>query len=146
LGHDRVRLAEQGLGDDRGLLAVQPRLDRRPEPRAARADDHHVVGVAVGFGRYLLAARPCVAVNLCVAHNHCPFGQLKILGSAKAPLATSMMYRSVSINVPSVIQANCRCRAFSHETFVQAQYLTGWEEKFFSRPAVMCRHEWQPSV
>ena len=57
-----------------------------------------------------------------------------------------MMYRSVSANVPSVIQANCMCRAFSQETLVQAQYLTGCLEKLFSRPAVMCRHEWQPSV
>ena len=49
LGHDRVRLAEQGLGDDRGLLAVQPRLDRRAQPGAARADDHHVVRITVDF-------------------------------------------------------------------------------------------------
>jgi hypothetical protein len=57
-----------------------------------------------------------------------------------------MTYRSASISVPSVTQANSMCRAFSQETFVQNQYLTGWEEKFFSRPPVMCRHEWQPSA
>ena len=43
LGHDRVRLAEQRLGDDGGLLASQPRLDRRAQARAARADHYHVV-------------------------------------------------------------------------------------------------------
>ena len=57
---------------------------------------------------------------------------MKILGSEKAPLARSMMYRSLSISVPSEIQANCKCRAFSQETFVQAQYRTGCLEKFFS--------------
>ena len=56
-----------------------------------------------------------------------------------------MMYRSVSISVPSVVQASCMCRAFSHETLVQAQYRTGCLEKFFSRPPVMCRQEWQDS-
>ena len=45
LGHDRVRLAEQRLGDDRRLLAGQPGLDRGPQPGAARADHHDVVGV-----------------------------------------------------------------------------------------------------
>ena len=110
LGHHRVRLAEQGLGDDRGLLPVQPGLDRRAQPGAARADHHHVVGQTIDVaGRYR------------VAHNHSPFGQLKILGSENTPAATSQMYRSVSISVPRVIQANCRCRAFSHDTRVQIQ-------------------------
>ena len=45
LGHHGVRLAEQRLGNDRRLLAAQPRLDRRAQPGAARADDHDVVGV-----------------------------------------------------------------------------------------------------
>ena len=44
LGHDRVRLAEQGLGDDGGPLARLPRLDGRAQPGAARADHHDVVG------------------------------------------------------------------------------------------------------
>src|SRR5579859_352818 len=57
-----------------------------------------------------------------------------------------MTYRSVSISVPRVIQANCMCRAFSHDTRVHAQYRTGCLEKLRSRPPVMCRHEWQPSV
>ena len=35
LGHDRVRLAEQRLGDDRGLLARLAGLDRRPQAGAA---------------------------------------------------------------------------------------------------------------
>ena len=73
-GHDRVRLAEQGLGDDRGLLAVQPRLDRGAQSRAARADDHHVVGETIDVaGRHCLArrrgGRPCVAGRYCVAHT-----------------------------------------------------------------------------
>jgi hypothetical protein len=38
------------------------------------------------------------------------------------------------------------CRAFSRDTFVQARYLTGGPEKCFSRPPVMCLHEWQDSV
>jgi len=92
LGHHRVRLAEQRLGDDRGLLAVQPGLDRRAQSRAARADDHHVVGVTVDVdGRHRAVAHRHVGANFCVAHSHCPFGQLKILGSEMAPLATSRM-------------------------------------------------------
>ena len=55
LGHDRVRLAEQGLGDDRGLLAVQPRLDRRAQPGSARAHDHHVVRITVVFAGHATA-------------------------------------------------------------------------------------------
>ena len=43
-----------------------------------------------------------------------------------------MMYRSLSISVPSVIQANFMCRAFSQENFVHIQYRTGWLEKFLS--------------
>jgi hypothetical protein len=43
LGHDRVRLAEQRLGDDRRALALQARLDRGAQPRTARADDDDVV-------------------------------------------------------------------------------------------------------
>jgi len=39
LGHHGVRLAEQGLGDDRGFLPLQTGLDRRAQPGAARADD-----------------------------------------------------------------------------------------------------------
>jgi hypothetical protein len=45
LGHHRVRLAEQRLGDDRRLLAGQPRLDGRPQPGPPGADHDDVVGV-----------------------------------------------------------------------------------------------------
>jgi hypothetical protein len=41
-------------------LAAQPRLDRRPQPGAARADHHHVAGVAIH-----------------VSHHHSPFGLVK---------------------------------------------------------------------
>ena len=57
-----------------------------------------------------------------------------------------MMYRSVSISVPRVVHASCMCLAFSLEICVQTQYRTGCLEKFFSRPPVMCRHEWHDSV
>ena len=50
LGHHGVRLAEQRLADHRGPLALRARLDRRPQPGAARADDDDVVGVPLGLG------------------------------------------------------------------------------------------------
>jgi hypothetical protein len=50
LGHDRVGLAEQRLGDDRDFLPVQPGLDRGPETRAARADHYDVVGKTLDIG------------------------------------------------------------------------------------------------
>ena len=46
LGHHRVRLAEQRLGDDGGLLAGQPGLDRRAQAGAAGPDDDDVVVVS----------------------------------------------------------------------------------------------------
>ena len=145
--HIWLRVCDDGQGFDPATASSQPGsyglLSMRE--RAARADDHHVIREAVDLsGRGCLArrrgGRPRVAGRYCVAHNHCPFGQLKILGSEKAPLATSRMYRSVSISVPSVIQANSMCREFSQENFVHIQYRAGWLEKFFSQ-AVMCRHE-----
>ncbi|SHS91794.1 Uncharacterised protein [Mycobacteroides abscessus subsp. abscessus] len=57
-----------------------------------------------------------------------------------------MMYRSVRIRVPSVIQANSMCLVFSLLTWVQIQYRTGCLEKCLSRPPVTCRQEWQDSV
>ena len=78
LGHDRVRLAEQRLGDDRGPLARQPRLDRRPQPGAARADDDDVVGEPLdvaGADVELDVVMPCLP-------------QLKIRGSLNTPAAT----------------------------------------------------------
>src|ERR1700685_3010100 len=53
-----------------------------------------------------------------------------------------MMYRSVSIRVVSEIHAKAMWCLFSFEICVQAQYLTGCLEKFFSRPPVMWRQEW----
>src|SRR5437660_9474967 len=46
-GHDRVRLAEERLADDRRLRAESVRFDRGTQPRAAGADDDHVVLVAL---------------------------------------------------------------------------------------------------
>ena len=46
LGHDRVRLAEQRLGDDGGPLAGQPGLDRGAQAGAAGADHDDVVVVS----------------------------------------------------------------------------------------------------
>ena len=46
-GHDRVRLAEERLADDRRLRAKSVRFDRGTQPRAAGADDDHVVLVAL---------------------------------------------------------------------------------------------------
>ena len=45
LGHDRVRLAEQRLADEPDVGARRGRLDRGPQPGAARTDDQDVVGV-----------------------------------------------------------------------------------------------------
>src|SRR5215510_3306573 len=121
LGHDRVRLAEQGLGDDRGLLARQPGLDGRPQPRTAGADHHDVV------------AEPGD-----VAHQ-------KNLGSEIAPLATSRMYRSVNSTQYSDTQAYCMCWVFSLDTWVHIQYRTGCLEKCLSLPPVTYRQKWQDS-
>ena len=43
LGHHGVRLAEERLADEPDARPLGARLDRRPQPRAARADDEHVV-------------------------------------------------------------------------------------------------------
>ena len=51
LGHDRVRLAEQGLADDGRALAGLAGLDGRAQPGAAGADDEDVVLVALDLGR-----------------------------------------------------------------------------------------------
>src|SRR5262249_19980317 len=45
LGHDRVRLAEQGLADQADRDPRGGRLDGRPQPGAAGAEDEHVVFV-----------------------------------------------------------------------------------------------------
>jgi hypothetical protein len=55
LGHHRVGLAEQGLGDDRRLLAGQPRLDRRAQAGAAGADHDDVVRVPLDVRHHALA-------------------------------------------------------------------------------------------
>ena len=47
LGHDRVGLAEERLADQADVRAGLGRLDRRPEPCPARADDEDVVGVTL---------------------------------------------------------------------------------------------------
>ena len=47
LGHDRVGLAEERLADEADVRAGLGRLDRRPQSRAAGADDEDVVGVAL---------------------------------------------------------------------------------------------------
>src|ERR1022692_3147664 len=62
-----------------------------------------------------------------------------------APLATSRMYRSVNSTQNNDTQANCMCLAFSLETLVHIQYLTGCLEKCLSRPPVMCLQAWQDS-
>ena len=48
-GHHRVRLAEQRLADEPDRHARRRRLDRRAQPRAAGADDEHVVFVRLIF-------------------------------------------------------------------------------------------------
>jgi hypothetical protein len=50
LGHHRVRLAEQRLADDGRALALQPRLDGRPQAGPAGADHHDVETVALDLG------------------------------------------------------------------------------------------------
>ena len=67
LGHDGVGLAEERLADDRGAGAELARLDGGTKPGAAGADDDDVEVVAFGLGHQ------------------------KILGSLKAPDATSQM-------------------------------------------------------
>jgi hypothetical protein len=47
LGHHRMRLPEEGFADERGPRAFGVRFDRCAEPRAASADDDHVVLVAL---------------------------------------------------------------------------------------------------
>ena len=49
LGHDRVGLAQERLADQRRLRPLRRGLDRRPETRAAGADDHDVVLVLFVF-------------------------------------------------------------------------------------------------
>jgi hypothetical protein len=49
LGHDGVRLAEQGLADDGGARPRLVRGDRGPQAGAAGSDDHDVVGVPFQF-------------------------------------------------------------------------------------------------
>ncbi len=44
------------------------------------------------------------------------------------------MYRSVSIRVTRVIQANCKCRALRQATLLHTQYRTGCLEKCLNRP------------
>ena len=51
------------------FLPLQPRLDRRAQPGAARADDHHVISEAVDIARRRQGGRPCVAGSFCVAHT-----------------------------------------------------------------------------
>ena len=47
LGHDRVRLAKQGLADDADRAARLGRRDRRAQAGPARADDEDVVRMAL---------------------------------------------------------------------------------------------------
>ena len=57
LGHDRVGLAEQRLADEPDVRAGGPRLDRRPQPGAAGADDEDVVGRVCGSVGSIIAGR-----------------------------------------------------------------------------------------
>ncbi len=92
LGHNGVRLAQQGLADQRGPKAQLLRLDGGTQSGAAGADDNdvEVVGFVVGHGRVQ-----------------------KIFGSWKAPLATSRTYTSARATNTRLAHANCMCRAFS---------------------------------
>jgi hypothetical protein len=87
LGHDRVRLAEQRLGDDRRPQPAGAGLDGRAQPGPASADHYDVVGVPLDLGRGRGRGR--------IGGRHKPFrpfrDQLKMRGSLNAPLATSMM-------------------------------------------------------
>ena len=58
LGHDRVRLAEQRLADERDPQAALLGLDGGPQPGAAGADDDDVVVVGLVVGRRMRFARP----------------------------------------------------------------------------------------
>jgi hypothetical protein len=58
LGHHRVRLAEQRLGDDRDALSGEPRLDGGAQAGAAGADDDDVVMVSFdSFGHVCRLSR-----------------------------------------------------------------------------------------
>jgi hypothetical protein len=48
-GHHRVRLPEEGLADETDRRPLRRRLDRRPQPRSAGADDQDVVRVPLGL-------------------------------------------------------------------------------------------------
>ena len=71
LGHDRVRLAQQRLADDRRLRAGFVGTDGGAQPRAARTDDDDVVGMPLVLTH--LWGRSCQ----------------KNLGSVNVPEATS---------------------------------------------------------
>ena len=62
-GHDGVRLAEQRLGDDRGLRALASGFDGRAQTGATGADDDHVVLMFVvsraGHVRHLPTEQCC---------------------------------------------------------------------------------------
>src|SRR5262249_41070849 len=110
LGHDGVRLPEQGLADQRGAGALRRRLDRRSQPGAAGTDDADVEGV-----RFV-------------------FGNQKNLRSRMTSVATRRMYTSVSATPTRLTQAICMWRALRNVTSFHARYRAGRRDRRSSRP------------
>ena len=82
LGHHRVGLAEQRLGDHGDLQAAFARLDHRTQSRAAGTDDDDVVLVPFDFSSHETSLALELSKMGCQPMN---------LRSEMVPLATSMM-------------------------------------------------------
>ena len=104
LGHHRVGFSEQRLADEADGDAGSRRLDGRPQPRAACADDEHVV-----------------FVGLVVGHQ-------KILRSDHTPIEQSRTYRSLKPTVNRLVQAHTMWRRLRHVTQEYARRPSGARE------------------
>ena len=96
LGHHGVRLPEERLAHQRGLHTHRARFDRGTQAGAARADDDDIE-----------------VVGLVLRH------QLTHRRSVMTPIAQSRMYRSVSMTLKRLNQAQREWRSFS--LFAQVQ-------------------------
>ena len=96
-GHHRVRLAQQRFADDADARSLRERFDRGSQPRAARADNQHIVFVSFVRGSH------------------------RSRMSLIAPEATRRMYKSVSPTAIMLTQAQNMWCSLSFVTPCQAE-------------------------
>ena len=120
--HHGVRLAEQRFAEQPDLDAGGRRFDRGAEPRAARADDQHVVS-SIG--------------NLVTQ---------RILQSVRRPSSTAGRRGRRAPTENRLAQANFMCLQLRQLAASYSLQPHRMPRELVQAPPTRCRSEWQPSV